>query len=77
MTTFNAFCQDVINAHYEELGFSKPPVVIPGELRMEEINDVLSKYPRISSWKYPRTSYFRMYVNNLAINQAILARYSQ
>ena len=70
MTTFNAFCQDIINANYEELGFSKPPVVIPGELRMEEINDVLSKYPRISSWKYPRTSYFRMFVNNLAINQA-------
>ena len=52
MTTFNAFCQELINENYEILGFTKKPTVVPEELRMDYINTVISSYPKISTWTY-------------------------
>jgi len=56
MTTFNAFCQTIINANYDTLGFTRQPTIIPEEIRMNRINVILGQYPRISSWKYTRTA---------------------
>jgi DNA helicase-2/ATP-dependent DNA helicase PcrA len=50
--TINAFCQDIANEHFEELGYSQPPRVIPEEVKSGIINRILDVYPRIPEWKY-------------------------
>ena len=52
MTTFNAFCQTIIDEHFEELGFTRPPRIIPEEIRMDRINNIISRYPKISTLHY-------------------------
>lgn len=51
-TTFNAFCQDIINQKYEQLGFKRKPRVVPDETKRAIINRVLDQFPKISSWTY-------------------------
>jgi len=55
-TTFNAFCQNILNVHYEELGYSAPPRVLPEESRSGIINRILDQYPRIEEWNYSNSS---------------------
>lgn len=50
--TINSFGQDIINDHYEELGYTEPPRVVPDEVRYGIINDVLDSYAKIPEWKY-------------------------
>lgn len=54
--TINSFCQNIIVAHYGELGFTAPPRVLPEEKRKRIINDLLEKYPKISDWQYAQRS---------------------
>lgn len=69
MTTFNAFCQKIIDANYEQLGFDRTPTIIPEEIRMDRINTILSRYPRISTWQYKRAGGTFTAPNN-ALSQA-------
>jgi len=55
-TTFNAFCQELIKRHYDELGYTMPPRVIPDETRSGIINRLLDSFPRIPEWNYAQTS---------------------
>ena len=52
MSTINAFCQTIIDDHYEELGFSRPPRIIPKEVQLDRINQILSRYPKVSIFNY-------------------------
>lgn len=54
--TINSFCQNIIIDHYEELGYTAPPRVLPEEKRKRIINDLIDKYPKISDWKYDQRS---------------------
>lgn len=54
--TINSFCQNIIVAHYEDLGYTAPPRVLPEEKRKRIINDLLDKYPKIADWKYGQRS---------------------
>lgn len=51
-TTFNAFCQDIINQNYAALGFNRQPRVVPDETKRAIINRVLDQFPKISAWSY-------------------------
>ncbi len=51
-TTFNAFCQEIINQNYEQLGFRRKPRVVPDETKRAIINRVLDQFPKISCWTY-------------------------
>jgi len=50
--TFNSYCQDLVNAYYDELGYTAPPRVLQPdhEIRAAIINDILGKYPKITCW---------------------------
>lgn len=54
--TINSFCQNIIVDHYEELGYTAPPRVLPEEKRKRIINDLIDKYPKVSDWKYDQRS---------------------
>lgn len=54
--TINSFCQNIIVNHYEELGFTAPPRILPEEKRKRIVNDLLDKYPKIADWKYAQRS---------------------
>ena len=54
--TFNAFCQDLVSAHYEELGYTMPPRVIPDETRSGIINRIIDQFPHIPEWNYVNAS---------------------
>ncbi len=51
-TTFNAFCQRIIEERYEQLGFTKKPHVIDESNKRAIINRMFDQFPRISFWKY-------------------------
>ena len=51
-TTFNAFCQMIINEYYERLGFTKKPRVVDDSTKRGIINRIFDQFPKISSWKY-------------------------
>lgn len=53
-TTFNSFCQLVINKHYEELGYDRVPRIIPDSVRYGIINRILDELPPIADWKYSK-----------------------
>lgn len=50
-TTFNSFCQLIINKHYEELGYNRIPRIIPDSVRYGIINRILDELPPIADWK--------------------------
>lgn len=50
--TFNSFCQTLIDENYELLGYEKPPTVITADKRLEFINRLQDKYPKIPGLKY-------------------------
>lgn len=54
--TINSFCQNIIVNHFQDLGFTAPPRILPEEKRKRIINDLLEKYPRISGWQYSQRS---------------------
>lgn len=54
--TFNAFCQNILNVYYEELGYTAKPRVLPEETRSGIINRILDQYPRIPEWNYSAIS---------------------
>lgn len=54
--TINSFCQNIIVDHYEELGYTAPPRVLPEEKRKRIINDLIDRYPKVSDWKYDQRS---------------------
>ena len=49
-TTFNAFCQKLINDNYEELGYSRKPRIIPEETKSGIINHILDSYDKVEEW---------------------------
>ncbi len=51
-TTINSFCQQIIEDHYQLLGYRQAPRIIPEELNSGIINKVLSTYGQISAWNY-------------------------
>lgn len=51
-TTFNSFCQLIINKHYAELGYTRIPRIVPDSVRYGIINRILDELPPISDWKY-------------------------
>ena len=55
-TTFNAFCQEIINANYDVLGYERKPRVIPDETKRSIINRILDQFPHISFWSYTNPS---------------------
>jgi DNA helicase-2/ATP-dependent DNA helicase PcrA len=55
-TTFNAFCQNLITAYYEELGYSAPPRVIPEETKSGILNRLIDQFPHIPEWRYDISS---------------------
>ncbi len=51
--TINAFCNNIIKEHYEELGFEKAPMPIPDEVKYLYLQDILgNKLPEVKSWNY-------------------------
>lgn len=55
--TFNGLCQKVIEAHYEELGFTRPPQVIPYETEQQMVHEIFDLYPeKIPGWNYNKSS---------------------
>lgn len=55
-TTFNAFCQNLITAHFDELGYTAPPRVLPDETRSGIVNRILDQFPHIPEWNYTTAS---------------------
>lgn len=55
-TTFNAFCQKVLTNFYDELGYSRPPRVLPDETRSGIINRLLDQFPHVAEWNYAGSS---------------------
>lgn len=55
-TTFNAFCQQLITEHFDELDYTAPPRVIPDETRSGIINRILDQFPHIPEWNYTTVS---------------------
>lgn len=55
--TFNGLCQKIIEAHYEELGFSRVPAVIPDEVEQQMVHEIFNIYPeKIPIWNYNKPS---------------------
>ena len=50
--TFNSFCQTLITERYEELGYDNPPRVLSDDKRLELINSLIDKYPKLPGLKY-------------------------
>jgi len=50
--TFNSFCQGLIDENYEALGYERAPRVITDDKRLELINRLQDKYPKIPGLKY-------------------------
>lgn len=50
--TFNSFCQSLIDENYEQLGYEKKPTVITDDRRLEFINRLQDKYPKLPGLKY-------------------------
>lgn len=72
--TFNSFCMNIIKEHYQELGYGRSPRVIPDEIRLSKIHDIIgNKMPKVSIWKY--STYhdqlkFNPYTKGVAVNEA-------
>ena len=68
-TTINAFCQHIITDHYQELGYTRVPRVIPDANKFAIINKILDTYPKVSNWKYGTSlkSVQGMYRQNMAL----------
>lgn len=56
--TINSFCQNILNEHYDELGYTDKPVIVPEEVNYGIINDILNSYAQIPEWKYRRMQTF-------------------
>lgn len=71
-TTFNAFCQNIVTAHYQELGYTMPPRVLPEEVRSGIINRLIDQFPHIEEWDYSVVSNakFAKYSKKSAMNCA-------
>lgn len=50
--TFNSFCQTLIDENYEQLGYDRAPTVITDDRRLELINRLQDKYPKLPGLKY-------------------------
>ena len=51
-TTFNAFCQKLIADHYEELGYTRKPRIIPEETKSGIINHIIDSHDKVPEWNY-------------------------
>ena len=51
-STFNAFCQSILEEHYEELGFLAPPRVIEDETKCSIIKGIMDHLPKVAEWDY-------------------------
>lgn len=60
-TTFNAFCQHIIEDHYEELGYARKPRVVPDEVKRGIVNKIIDQFPRISQWSYSSSAKTRVF----------------
>ena len=72
-TTFNTFCMDLLKEHYNELGYSRAPKVIPDETRSGIINRLLNQFPHVSEWNYvvnSREGNAQKYDKNNSLNAA-------
>lgn len=51
-TTFNSFCQRIIDDHYLELGYGKKPRVIRDAIRYDMVSKILDQFNKVKEWKY-------------------------
>ena len=72
-STINSFCQDIINEHYEELGYTSQPRVVPDEVKSGIVNRILDVYPTVKEWNYGMaTTGYRSYVKNALTTAKIM-----
>lgn len=72
--TFNSFCQTLITERFEELGYEKAPTVLSDDKRLELINSLVDKYPRLPGLKYKnRTSVLSKKSNSFVTEDDALA----
>lgn len=45
--TFNKFCENIINEHYEELNYTRKPHVVSTTQKYAIINSIFNKYPKL------------------------------
>lgn len=51
--TINSFCQSIITEYADELGYTRPPRIIPDEIRLATIQNIIgNELPKISKWNY-------------------------
>lgn len=72
--TINGFCQVIVEDHFEELGFTKKPRIVPDQIKYKVIQDIVgNRLPRVSIWNYgfcQDMRRFNPYARNVAINEA-------
>ena len=72
--TINSFCQNIISEYYAELGYTRPPRVVPDEIRYSIIHDVVgNRFPKIKGWNYSTfqdTKKWNPWIRGAAINEA-------
>ena len=71
-TTFNAFCQQIIDAHDEELGYSRKPRIVPDETKRGSINRLLDQFPKMACWTYSSAAQ-KIYNKNSSTIAAVAA----
>lgn len=79
-STFNAFCQDIIRDHYEELGYSRCPTPVKDSEKRGIINRMIDQFPRMKNWKYPvkkneHSSYSR-YEKTMVASERMLSEFN-
>lgn len=68
--TFNKFCENIINEHYEELNYTRKPHVVSTTQKYAIINSIFNKYPKINGWQYNKiTEDITMPKNNQYIDK--------
>lgn len=70
-TTFNSFCQHIIEDHYEELGYARKPRVVPDEVKRGIINRIIDQFPKISQWSYSSSAKTKVF--NTAVTKVPFA----
>ena len=65
-TTFNSFCQNIINDNFEVLGYTDKPRVIPRHVKLKMLNNIIDKFQKIPQWNYSEFSDDSKHPNALA-----------
>lgn len=74
--TFNKFCNDIIKDNIDILGYNAPPRIIPDEVRLQMIDNIIgNRLPKISVWNYSgfyqgKRNQFNQYIRNSSLVEA-------